>query len=95
MLPEYVAHYDSQDNRFHGADLAKKHQKEIHARTPEMNTESIHSLGGDRFCVQSEMDPSRTYLVDLSNQSCDCLDWPRVELCKHITAVAHFFGHND
>ncbi len=95
MLPEYVARYDSQDNGFHGADLAEKRQKEIHARTPEMNAESIRGLGGDRFRVQSETDPSRTYLVDLSNQSCDCLDWPRVELCKHVTAVAHFFGHND
>ena len=39
------------------------------------------------------MDPSCTYLVKLSKQSCDCLDWPRVQLCKHVTAVAHFFGN--
>ena len=33
-------------------------------------------------------------LVELSKQSCNCADWPRVQLCKHITSVAHFFGNS-
>ncbi len=35
------------------------------------------------------------YSVELGTQSCDCPDWPRVRLCKHVTAVAHFFGNGD
>jgi hypothetical protein len=42
--------------------------------------------------VQSATESSHTYLVDLKAQSCDCPDWPRVRLCKHVTTVAHFFG---
>ncbi len=60
-----------------------------------MNAESICDLGDDRFYVQSVTHSSRRYLVGLGTQSCDCADWPRVRLCKHVTAVAHFFGNGD
>jgi hypothetical protein len=60
-----------------------------------MDAESIHSLGSDRFHVQLATDSSWKYLVDLGNQSCDCPDWPKVWLCKHVSAVDHFFGHSD
>ena len=33
--------------------------------------------------------------MTLGKQSCNCKDWPRVQLCKHITTVAHFFGAGD
>ena len=39
------------------------------------------------------MDQSRTYSVELTKQSCDCPDWPRVQLCKHVAAVAYYFGN--
>ena len=59
-----------------------------------MNTKSIHKLGDDQFNVQSTQ-AARMYLVKLGTQSCDCPDWPRVQLCKHVTAIAHFFGNGD
>lgn len=95
MHPDYVAKYDSQDMGFKGRNLRKKRRNEILSRTPEMNAESIHSLGDDRFEVQSTTDSSRRYLVDLSNHSCACPDWPRARLCKHVSAVAHYFGRED
>jgi hypothetical protein len=95
VLPEFVCRYDGQNMGFHGSDLGKKRHEELLARTPEMNAESICSIGENGFYVCSVMDPSRKYLVDLSNQSCDCPDWPRVRLCKHVTTVAHFFGRED
>lgn len=33
---------------------------------------------------------STTNLIDYSEDSCDCSDWPRVWLCKHIATIAHF-----
>ena len=95
MLPNYIACHNSQDLVFKGSDLAEKWHGQLHARAPEMDTDSIHSLGGDCFHVQSAMDSLHKYLVDLGNQSCDCPDWPKVRLCKHISAVHHFFGHSD
>ncbi len=71
-----------------------------------MSTGSIQSLGSERFYVQSVSDMCKMYLVDLGKDSlsdlskqylidhgkdsCNCLDWPRVQLCKHIAAIAHF-----
>jgi hypothetical protein len=60
-----------------------------------MNADSIRELGGDRFHVDSATDSMRRYLVDLSDKTCDCPDWPRVRLCKHVSAVEHHFGNND
>ncbi|KAH9048704.1 hypothetical protein EDB84DRAFT_1556688 [Lactarius hengduanensis] len=95
MLPHYQARHDGQQVGFQGAHLAEKRRKEILTRTPEINADSIRSLGDNRYSVQSERDTSRKYLVGLSERSCDCPDWPRVRLCKHVAVVAHFFGEGD
>jgi hypothetical protein len=57
-----------------------------------MNAACIHDLGNDKFTVQSVTNSLHIYTVNLGTQSCDCPDWPRVRLCKHVTTVAHFFG---
>jgi hypothetical protein len=92
MIPHYEICHQSQELGFDGSNLAQKLRKEILVRTPEINANSVHAQGDNRYYVQSATDSSRTYLVDLKAQSCDCPDWPRVRLCKHIAAVAHFFG---
>ncbi len=95
MIPSYAIQHVRQELGFEGLNLAGKHRKEILARTPEINAESICDLGDDQFNVQSITDSTRTYLVNLSTQSCGCPDWPRVQLCKHLTAVTHFFGRDE
>ncbi len=95
MLPYYETRHHSQELGFSGSNLAQKRRKELLARTPEMNADSISAVEDDRYYVQSATDSSRTYLVELTKLSCDCVDWPRVQLCKHVTAVAHFFGYGD
>jgi hypothetical protein len=95
MLPSYMIHHVRQELGFEGLNLAEKHRKELLVRTLEINTVNIHDLGGDQFAVQSVTNSSCIYSVNLSTQSCDCADWPRVLLCKHVTAAAHFFGNGD
>ena len=95
MLPYYETHHNSQELGFDGSNLAQKRCKEIFARTPEIEANSIRAAEDDCYYVQSAMDPSRSYLVGLTTRSCDCPDWPRVRLCKHVTGVAHFFGKLD
>ena len=58
-----------------------------------MNADSIHNLYDGRYSVRSVTDQSCTYLVELTKQSCDCSDWPRVQLCKHVAAVTYYFGN--
>ena len=97
LVVKMVLYYENchhcQELGFHGPNLAQKRLKEIHVRTPEVKADSVHTQGDDHFYVCSEKEPSRTYQVNLGKQSCDCPDWPRVRLCKHIAAVAHFFGN--
>ena len=95
MLPDYIARCRSQDLGFKGLNLAEKRREQIRLQGAEMNAERIHNLGNDRFYVESATDSTRRYLVDLGNKSCDCPDWPRVRLCKHMSAVEHYFGNND
>ena len=95
MLPRYVAHCDSQNLGFKGPDLAEKQREEIHLQVAEVNAERIHNLSSNHFHVESAMDSTRRFLVDLGNKSCDCPDWPRVWLCKHLSAMKHHFGNND
>ena len=95
MLPSYAIHHVRQELGFEGLNLANKRRKELLARTPEMNAACVCDLGDDKFQVRSSTESSRFYAVDLSMQSCDCPDWPRVRLCKHVTAAAHFFRDGD
>ncbi len=92
MLLDYEVWFDSQRVMLQGPDLRKKHCSKILAQMPELHLDSIQDLGGDRFSVQSTTISSWVYLVHLGNKTCDCPDWPRVNLCKHIATVAHFFG---
>ena len=92
MLPYYETCHNSWELGFDSSNLAQKRRKEILAKSPEVPAESIRTQGdSDRYYMQSVTDPSCTYLVKLSNKSCDCPDWPRVRLCKHVAAVSHFF----
>ena len=95
MLPSYENKHDRQVLGLEGDNLGTKRRKEILARMPEINAESIQDLGDDKFSVQSSTDSSRTYSVELGLQSCDCPDWPRIRLCKHLAAAAHYFGNGD
>jgi hypothetical protein len=93
MLPSYENLHDRQELGFEGPDLANKRHKEILTRMPEIKAESICNLGDGKFSVQSVTHSSHTYSVELGAKSCDCPDWPRVQLCKHVAAVAHYFGN--
>ena len=92
MLPYYETCHNSQELGFDGSNLAQKRRKEILAKSLEVPAESICAQrDSDQYYMQSVTDLSRTYLVKLSDKSCDCPDWPRVWLCKHVAAVSHFF----
>jgi hypothetical protein len=57
----------------------------------------IVALGDGRYLVQSQADPLKTYEVDLETYTCNCLDYPLIEFCKHICAVQTLFQeeHED
>ena len=104
MLPAYERRCHCQEREFDGVNLAEKQCKAICARAPEMSADSIQPLGSECFYVRSASDPKKMYLIglgkdrssDLSDDyliangkdCCDCPDWPRAWLCKHIAVIA-------
>ena len=88
MLPDRYEHRDrSQDTGFAGEDLTKRHTTEVLARAQAISRDSMTPLGDGKFHVVSQSSPGRSYLVDIRAAMCDCWDFPRVRLCKHLAAV--------
>ena len=94
MLPDRYEHrHRSQDTGFAGEDLAKRHTTEVLARAQAISRDSMTPLGDGKFHVVSQSSPGRNYLVDIRAATCDCLDFPRVWLCKHLAAVRSQYPH--
>jgi hypothetical protein len=91
MLPTYQDRHKRQMLGMQGPNLAKKHQKEILAPAPETPLERIKEIDQSRFEVQSTSSEN-IYKVNLLTYTCTCSNFPRIQLCKHVTVTVHFFG---
>src|SRR6266849_7668388 len=74
-----------------GPNLAEKRRKDILTRAPKTTQERIQQINQSRFKVQSSSS-EKTYEINLLTYTCTCLDFPHIQLCKHIMATVHFFG---
>jgi hypothetical protein len=63
-------------------------------QAPETPLRKIQKIDNLHFKVQSS-NTNQSYHVDLNSIACNCKDFPRICLCKHIAAVAHFFDGVD
>jgi hypothetical protein len=44
-----------------------------------------------QFHVVSQSNPGTYYVIDLHQETCDCMDFPRARFCKHLAAIqVHF-----
>jgi hypothetical protein len=88
MLPDYYeARHREQEAGFAGDDLEEKHKNAILASAQAIPANWITPLGDAKFHVVSQSRPGWKYLVDIRVAICDCPDFPRIRLCKHLTAV--------
>jgi hypothetical protein len=95
MLPSYKTCHGHQELGFDGLDLTDKRRKEILMHSLELEVKSICKLADNQFSIQLVTHSLHTYSVELGAQSCNCPDWPRVQLCKHVTAVSHYFRNSN
>ncbi|KAH9051046.1 hypothetical protein EDB87DRAFT_1582998 [Lactarius vividus] len=72
-------------------DLASWRQRKILLCAPKTPHEYITQVGDMRFQVCSSKQ-EKLYEVELLNNKCTCLDFPRIEFCKHIASTQHYFG---
>jgi hypothetical protein len=63
-------------------------------RAPETPIAKIQKINDLHFEVKLSTS-NKTYQINLDTTTCSCSDFPRIHLCKHIVAVAHFFGGAD
>ena len=72
-------------------DLAAWHWHTILANTPETPHDFIIQIEDMHFQVHSSTQ-ELFYDVDAVNTKCTCSDFPRIEFCKHLASVQHYFG---
>ena len=88
MLPEhYEPRHIAQQIGFERPDLAEKHCNLVLENAKTILIESIKCVSDTQFHVMSQFNLDRCYLVDIQKMICDCLDFPRIWLCKHLCAV--------
>jgi len=74
-----------------GPDLEEVCCEQILESARNISPDSIHLVSNTEFLVTSESNPGHRYLIDLTQSTCDCKDFPRIWLCKHIAAVNEHF----
>jgi len=74
-----------------GFDLAEECKKDILARAPEIPCNRMEVIDQERILVRSS-NQEQFYSVNTVLNKCDCKDFPRIGLCKHLAAVWHYFG---
>jgi hypothetical protein len=74
-----------------GPDLAEKCWKQILTRIPKTPLDRIKEIDESHFEIHSTSSEKK-YEIDLLAHTCTCLDFPCIQLCKHVAATMHFFG---
>jgi hypothetical protein len=83
--------HKQQELGMHGGNLAEQHHQQILRHAPETPLTQIQKIDDLHFDVQSS-NSNKSYNIDLVTTTCSCSDFPCIQLCKHITAMVHFFG---
>jgi hypothetical protein len=94
FLPDIEFRHKRQTLGMEGLNLAEKRRRQILKRAPKTPIAKIQKIDDLHFKVQSS-NTNRIYQINLDTKTCDCSDFPRIRLCKHIAAVVHFFGGAD
>ena len=94
FMPEIEHRHKRQTLGMEGPNIGEKCRQEILTRAPETPIEKIKKI--DDFCFEVESSNSKNkYEINLDTTACSCSDFPRIQLCKHIAAIVHFFEGAD
>ncbi|XP_050697729.1 uncharacterized protein LOC126986080 isoform X2 [Eriocheir sinensis] len=71
-------------------DVALKRRRVKPINAAKVSMDVLSPLGGNKFQVQSDSNPSETFTVDLSLGMCTCLRGENGATCKHQAACAEY-----
>jgi hypothetical protein len=74
-----------------GLNLVKKCYRQILACAPRTPLSKIQKIDDLHFEVKLSTS-NNIYHINLDTTTCSCSNFPHICLCKHIAAIAHFFG---
>jgi len=90
-LPELQNRHSRQLVKLEGPNLEAAHRRQILASARNISPDSIHKISKAKFFVTSQSRLGQCYLIDLSQSTCECHNFPRIQYCKHIAAInLHF-----
>ncbi len=88
VLPDYYqSRHDRQQVGLEGWNLKEMHHLTILSHSKSILARSITQLSNTVFHVASQTSLGCIYVVDTQALICDCLDFPRIQFCKHLAAV--------
>ena len=73
-----------------GPDLAEKHWKQIVMHAPRIPLKWIKEISQSCFEIQSSSSEI-FYEINILMHTCTCIDFPHIQLCKHLTVTVHYF----
>jgi hypothetical protein len=94
FLPDLEFCHKQQTLGIEGLNLAEKRRQQILTHAPKTPLTKIQKINDSHFEAQS-LKSSKSYQIDLNTTTCNCSDFPRIRLYKHIAAVVHFFRGAD
>src|SRR5260370_15518702 len=98
VVIQYFPHLEirlkRQERGMEGAHLAETRHRQILTRAPKTPLENIRKNDDLHFDVQSS-NSNKIYKVNLGTTSCDCRDFPRIRIGKHIAAVVPVLWRAD
>ena len=94
-MTHFISDYQNWHKRqlvgLEGPDLEEAHCEQILESARNISPDSIRLVSNTEILVASESNPGHCYPIDLTQSTCNCKDFPRIQLCKHIAAVnVHF-----
>ena len=95
LVTHFISDYQNQHKQqlvgLEGPDLEEAHHEQILESTRNISPNSIRLVSNTEILVASESNPGHCYPINLTQSTCNCKDFPRIRLCKHIAAVnVHF-----
>jgi hypothetical protein len=94
FIPDLEICHKRQTLGMEGLNLAEKRRRQILTCAPKTPLSKIQKIDDLHFEVKSSAS-NKIYQINLDTTTCSCSDFPRIRLCKHIAAIAHFFGGAD
>ncbi|KAE9393622.1 hypothetical protein BT96DRAFT_776638, partial [Gymnopus androsaceus JB14] len=95
MLIEAWHHQARQDVGFEGENLEVMKRRQVIRSSYEQYSIADIDIDAEEpaplYLVQSKLDLTRQYEVDLEAYTCTCLDFPSIHFCKHLCAVQRCF----